>query len=278
MRRSRREGGLRTAAVVALAVLFVMAFAGSALAAAFPDVPADSPFGEAIDALSSRGIIGGYANGDFGIYDSVTRAQYSKIIVGAVGAHTPSAAYPTAADDPTYPDVTADSTLFDFVEEAAWQQLTKGYADGTFGPAKAITRAQLALLIARAGGDALDPAGTTPFTDIADQSAEAQAAIAVCFANGIISGKTATTFDPAGTATRGQAAKMTWNLMQKLAPAQPVVPADPPVKDHSFLTEYNGPQTCEGCHPGAMEGVATSLHFTMDEEEVPGFQGMAGRY
>ncbi len=52
------------------------------------------------------------------------------------------------------------------------------------------------------------------FTDLAGVIPEAKAAIAVCFANGIISGKTATTFDPNGTATRAHAAKMIFNLTE----------------------------------------------------------------
>lgn len=281
MQRRRKGGGAaRFLVVVALAVLPPAAFAGAAAAVTYPDVPAGHTFATPIAELSDRGIIGGYADGTFGPEKQVLRAQFAKILVGAIGAHTESADYPTPAAEPTFTDVAAaGNTLFDFVEEAAWQGVVNGYGDGTFGPANPITRAQLALMVVRAAGATLAPAtGPAPFTDLDGLTQEAKDAIAVAYANGIVSGKTATTFDPGGTATRGQAAKMTWNLMLKLMVEKPIVPEDTPKKDHSFLTEYEGPKTCETCHPGTMDEVAMSLHFTMEEEEVPGLQGMSGRY
>ncbi|MHB0979531.1 MAG: S-layer homology domain-containing protein [Thermoleophilia bacterium] len=263
-----------------MAALLALVFAGSAAAVMYPDVPSDHTFATPIAELSDRGIIGGFADGTFGPDNQVLRAQFAKILVGAIGAHTASADYPTMPADATFTDVAAaGNTLFDYVEEASWQGLVNGYGDGTFGPANAISRAQLALMVVRAAGGALAPAAApAPFADLTGLSDEATNAIAVAYANGIISGTSATSFDPGGKATRGQAAKMTWNLMQKLMAEKPTVPADTPKKDHSFLTAYEGPQTCETCHPGTMDEVAMSLHFTLEEEEVPGLQGMSGRY
>lgn len=271
---------MRFLVVTVMAALPATAFAGSAAAVTYPDVPANHTFATAIGELSDRGIIGGYADGTFGPDNQVLRAQFAKILVGAIGAHTASADYPTMPAEATFTDVAATgNTLFDFVEEASWQGLVNGYGDGTFGPANAITRAQLALMVVRAAGDTLAPAaGAPPFTDLDGLTDEAKKAIAAAYATGIISGKTATTFDPGGKATRGQAAKMTWNLMQKLMVEKPSVPEDTPKKDHSFLSAYEGAKTCETCHPGTMDEVAMSLHFTMEEEEVPGLQGMSGRY
>ncbi len=71
-------------------------------------------------------------------------------------------------------------------------------------------------MVARAGSRFLTPAdpSAVPFTDVSGLSAEAQRAIAVCFENGSVNGKSDTVFDPYGYATRGQAAKMTWRLWE----------------------------------------------------------------
>jgi hypothetical protein len=279
--RQRGPGRYRLVAAGVLAMAGLLAGAGGALAAGYPDVGEDHRFAEAIAGLSQRAIVGGFADGTFGPDRPVNRGQFAKIMVGVVGAHTASADYPTRGHRPTFGDVTpATSTLFDHIEEAAWQGIVRGYPDGNFGPGAPLTRAQLCLMVVRAGGDALAPAtGAAPFADLGGLTQEARDAIAVAYANGIVQGKTPTAFDPFGGATRGHAAQMSWRLVQKLAVDKPSVPEPQAKVDHSGLIQtYEGPQTCEGCHPGTMDEVAFSLHFTMDEEEVPGFQGMAGRY
>ncbi len=66
--------------------------------------------------------------------------------------------------------------------------IIKGRDDGTFGPNANVTRAQLALMLVRAGGGVLDqpPAGfACPFTDL---PACAREAITVAYHNGRLSG------------------------------------------------------------------------------------------
>lgn len=111
---------------------------------------------------------------------------------------------------------------FDYVEEAAAAGIIKGAA-GTFNPYADITRVQLALMIARAAAGRLVPPGPAAlavFSDVQGLSAEARQAVALCYENGIINGKTTTTFVPYGHATRGQAAKMTWGLLLALGVAE----------------------------------------------------------
>jgi hypothetical protein len=278
--RRRRRATTRLLAAIGFGAVGLLAGAGSALAVTYPDVPQDHRFADAIYSLSEQGVVSGFENGTFGPDALVSRGQFAKILVGGVGAHTDSPDYPTPGSDPTFPDATPqNSVFFDFIEEAGWQDIVKGYQDGTFRPAQAITRAQLCLMVVRAGGDSLAPVTSQPpFTDVAGLGQEEREAIAVAYANGIIVGKTATTFAPDAGATRGHAAQMTFRMIEKLAVPMPALPPDKPKVDHSFLTSYEGPETCEGCHPGSMDEVSSSLHFLMDEEDVPGHQGMEGRY
>jgi len=132
---------------------------------------------------------------------------------------------------------------FDYIEEAAGAGFVLG-ANGLFSPGNPITRVQLALVMQRAGGDKLDapPAGyQTGFTDVPDYGQEA---VAVCKFNGILDGKTATTFDPYALATRGQASKMVSRLLDKIGePGTTMLTgtvtntAGAPVPSHLIITD-----------------------------------------
>jgi len=102
------------------------------------------------------------------------------------------------------------------VEEAVGLGIIQGYGDRTFGPQANVIRAQLALMLVRAGGSSLlqpPPGYLCPFTDV---PAYAREAVRIAFYNGLLSGKTTTTFDPYGKATRGHVAKMVYELRQAL--------------------------------------------------------------
>src|SRR5665648_929995 len=113
-------------------------------------------------------------------------------------------------DNPAFPDVlyTGDPYPFDFVQEARAAGFFVGFPDGTFRPYARLTRVQLVRVLVRAGGTTLaePPAGyDAGFTDVGPADA---AVMAKAHFNGLIDGKTATTFDPYGTATRGHTAKI----------------------------------------------------------------------
>ncbi len=189
----------------------------------FTDIMPEHPFYRQIRDLASLRVIGGFDDGSFGSTALVKRAQYAKMITVALGEHDSEW---TNWTDPTFPDVPRPASQnddlrypFDYVEEAASAGLVRGTAAGSFNPWAEISRVQLALMIARAGGERLEeatPADYVVFTDVAGLSQEALDAVAVVYHNGIINGKTATTFAPHDPATRGQAAAMTWRLMERL--------------------------------------------------------------
>ena len=118
-------------------------------------------------------------------------------------------------DDPAFPDVLymGNAYPFDFVQEAYAAGYFVGFRDGTFRPYARLTRVQLVRVLVRAAGTTLaePPAGyDAGFTDVgpADTAVVAKAKF-----NGLVDGKTATTFDPSGTATRGHTAKILYNLL-----------------------------------------------------------------
>ncbi len=115
---------------LAAVVLIVVPALASGL---FPDVPSTHPYVTAITELSARGIIGGYANGNFGPEDLVKRQQFAKMIVLTMGFQTTEDdvcpfkdVLPVDSIDPLYPD--------NYIAVAARTGLTTGYPDNTFRP------------------------------------------------------------------------------------------------------------------------------------------------
>ncbi len=180
---------------------------------AFSDVPPEHPFYPAVQALAERGVVQGYGDGSFGLNDPVLRAQLTKMAVLAFGLHSDPV---DNLGDPTFTDVAYDGDAypFDYVEEAAGAGLVLGYGNGLFGPSDPLLRVQLVRVVVRAAGASLaePPSGYDPgFTDLAPED---RAVVAKAEFNGLVDGRSATIFDPYGTATRGHAAKVVFQALQ----------------------------------------------------------------
>lgn len=93
---------------------------------------------------------------------------------------------------------------------AASNQIVTGYDENTFGPDDTITREQMAAILYRyadyKGYDVTATTDLSAYTDAGDISDWAQAAMNWANAAELITGVTSTTLEPAGSATRAQAA------------------------------------------------------------------------
>ena len=215
-------------------LISILAVPGALATPGFSDVPQSHPYYSSIQKLASLGAVTGFPDGSFRPDGFVTRQQMAKIVVTAVGKHT------EAVDNqshPTFSDMTPDMGLpypFDFVEEAAASGMFVG-SGGKFNPDANISRIQLALVLVRAGGSnlATPPAGyQAGFTDVPGY---ALAEVTKAKFNGLLNGKTATTFDPWANATRGQVAKMTATLVDKLAKGSVNGVSETPTSDFTAL-------------------------------------------
>ncbi len=112
--------------------------------------------------------------------------------------------------DAGFTDVPAGSFFDDGVNCLAYYGVTKGTTATTYSPGDDVTRAQMALFLARSAAAAGVVLKASPpdagFTDIGGLSAEAQLAINQLADAGIVKGKTATTYGPAQTVWRQQMA------------------------------------------------------------------------
>lgn len=89
--------------------------------------------------------------------------------------------------------------------------ITTGTTETTFSPTAPMTRAQFAVMIARALN--VKATKATPFTDV--QGKWYADAVGALYEAGIVTGKTETTFEPGATITRQQAAALIVRLMEK---------------------------------------------------------------
>jgi hypothetical protein len=170
-------------------------------AIAFSDVQPTDYFYEAVRYLFCAGVISGYSDDTFRPYNNATRGQMTKIVVLAFGypIYTP----PT----PTFSDVPAAHTFYQYIETAAHEGIVSGYADGTFRPGNDVTRGQLSKIVVEAAGWPLLNPPTPTFTDVPVGSAFYQY-VETAFEHAIISGYSDGTFRPFNNATRGQISKI----------------------------------------------------------------------
>lgn len=159
----------------------------------FSDVP-PGPHRDAILAVAAAGIASGHADGTYRPDEPVTRGQMATFLMRA--AELPPTSRPHG-----FPDVTGGPHE-DAIAAIAARGITSGHPDGSFRPADAVTRAQMATFLVRAFDlEARAPAG---FRDVTGGPHAAN--IGGAAAAGIAGGYPDGTFRPHGEVTRAQMA------------------------------------------------------------------------
>ncbi|RKJ50355.1 S-layer homology domain-containing protein, partial [Butyricicoccus sp. 1XD8-22] len=126
----------------------------------FLDVKSSDYFHDAVMELASRGVINGFEDGKFRPYNNVTRGQAAVIIAGALGLDTKN------TTNPGFKDVPTTHPYYGAISALANAGYINGFADGTFGAEKPITRNHMAIIIAKAFKLEAPTNSTLPFTDI----------------------------------------------------------------------------------------------------------------
>lgn len=185
-----------------LSILLLLVLAVAPASAAFSDI-SDSRLEQTASVLDALGIMEGMGNNRFSPDTALTRAQFCKLAVTAMG----------------FSDVTAygSYTIFPDVKNTHWaaqyinaavrhpdlkeQAIIRGYADGTFGPDKSVNFGEVCTMLLRMLGYTEQDIG--PFWP-ADYIARAQSL-------GLTDGVDLT--DAKATVTRGHAATMLLNTL-----------------------------------------------------------------
>ncbi len=173
----------------------------------FNDLVEDAWYISGIEYVYENGIMSGIGNNKFAPANNVTREQIMQVLV--------TLEYPQ-------PHAYNGNSGFDDVKIGQWYShaitwakaynITSGVSENIFGLGQAVTREQLATFIknylVHTGTDVKIEGSLEAFEDADKVSDWAKDGMIFCVSNGIIQGKTETTLDPRGYATRAELAQM----------------------------------------------------------------------
>ena len=142
--------------ISSIAAVAIIASSASAFAIDFPDVDSSASYAGAVQTLVGLGIVNGDENGKFNPDNSVTRAEFSKMVVEAKML-----------------DATSTTTQFEdsqghwavgYIEAGVGDKFINGYSDTEFGPDDTVTYIQaVKMLVAAVGyGDLAEKNGGYP--------------------------------------------------------------------------------------------------------------------
>jgi hypothetical protein len=245
---------LGVGAIVVVALLVSIVSLALAVTTSFPDVPATHPYYTAITDLASRGIIGGYKNGEFGPGDLVTRQQFAKMIVGTGGYSV------SESDVCLFSDVeTSDATTFypdNFVAVCVAKGITTGNTATTFDPTGNITRYQVISMVVRTADNLrpgllnTPPAGWTGSAGWENDSTHGANAARAEY-GGLLAGLDLAALSPYGNMSRGEVAQVLHNLLGRLTPTSTTTTTVAPTTTTSSTTTSSTTTTTDAATPGA---------------------------
>lgn len=123
-------------------MLLLIQCSTSLVADAFSDA-GGSQYKTSIDALEARKLIQGYADGTFRPFNNINRAEFVKLILGAVNVT------PTNVAGGCFKDI-KDEWYAPYVCKASQMGLIQGYPDGTFKPGQSINMVEAEKIVAQA--------------------------------------------------------------------------------------------------------------------------------
>ncbi|MFD0960007.1 S-layer homology domain-containing protein [Paenibacillus chungangensis] len=168
---------------------------------------------QAIEWLASKGIVSGVSQTQFNPDGEITRAEFAALLVRSLGLQE-------EIKQTTFADVGSNEWYTGVIGAAVSSGLINGYKDGTFRPDASISREQMATMITRAlafagqPAPSADPHSLSQFKDGSEISSWAASSVAGALQIGLVTGMGDGSFDPAGEASRAQAATMLLRMLR----------------------------------------------------------------
>lgn len=163
----------------------------------------------AVDFAQASGLMNGMTATEFAPNVTTTRAMVAQVLYRLAGS-------PTVERTGAFADVAPGAWYYDAMLWASSTGIMQGYGDGTYRPARAITRQEMATILLRMadvklGADLVD-AALAEIADGGSVASWARAGVAFCYLGGIMNGMGGAHFDPTGMLTRAQLAQVFFNL------------------------------------------------------------------
>ncbi|MBS3908034.1 MAG: S-layer homology domain-containing protein [Actinobacteria bacterium] len=172
---------------------------------AMSDVPSNAWYKDYVEKLLLKEVLDGYTDGAFRPNGKITRAEFAKMLVLAMGWEVKN------PDKTSFPDVAESSSAYEYIETGVEKGVLQGYKeDGTFRPDRFISREEMAKIIAMTLSL---PEAEATFKDI--DTSWAKEFIKACAKAGIINGYPGdNTFKPKNHTTRAEAAAMIARMLK----------------------------------------------------------------
>jgi len=178
----------------------------------YRDIPSNFAWAmDAINTLTSMGVIHGDGNGNFNPSGNITRAEFIKILVTTFGLpETPIG---------SFKDVNPDDWYHRYVMTAYRHKIVEPDSKGMFYPNEPITRQDIVYYASRAVKSAGFSLEQPPlyilfkFDDYSEIHSYAQSAFAQLYYAGVINGVGANRLGPRNTATRAEAVTIIYRLI-----------------------------------------------------------------
>lgn len=135
--------------IISLVLVLVILCTSIAVFASYSDVPENASYNEALNRLTSLGIIGGYDDNTFRPDSNITREQFAKMIVTAAGLEETANVYMGST---IFPDIDPQGWSSGYINVALDKGYITGMLDGKFHPSENITFAQACTAMVRALG------------------------------------------------------------------------------------------------------------------------------
>lgn len=180
----------------------------------FNDIPSGSWYEDAVWYVYENGLMAGTSDTTFEPDTTTSRGMIVTVLYRLEGA-------PTVSGASGFTDVADGQYYADAVAWAAANNIVGGYGNGLFGPNDTITREQMAAILYRyaqyKGYDVTASADLSDYSDVAQVSSYALAALQWANAEGLVNGTSDTTLTPGGSATRAQVAVILMRFCENIA-------------------------------------------------------------
>lgn len=163
---------------------------------------------EEILEATAKGIVNGYPDGTFKPDNPITRAEFTVMLIGALQPER-------SGTDLTFIDAAhIGKWAREAVAQAVQLGIIKGYEDHSFRPNQHITRAEMAVMIARAMHLPIADNDSTRFADDDEIPRWAKGAVEAIRKLDIVNGRGDNQFVPNDTATRAEATVMLLRMLR----------------------------------------------------------------
>ena len=159
-----------------------------------------------VDYGVEKGYINGYENNTFRPDNTVTRAEFSKMINTAIGLKVQKEA--------EFTDVKTSDWFYAEIGRAVYAGYVSGYSNGTFRPNNTITRQEAAVILHRITLPTSERADLSKYADANDIADWAEEAVSAMSAKGFFAGDQFKCVTPKGGLTRGAAAKLIYQFLE----------------------------------------------------------------